>query len=114
MSKLRQIYKVIFLNKGQIYEVYANQIYQSELYGFVEVEEFLFGERAQMVVDPSEERLKSEFADVKRSLIPMHAIVRIDEVEKEGIGKIVDAGQVGNVHAFPMGYGFDSKGGKKE
>ena len=51
MNNPRQIYKVIFLNQGQIYEIYATQIYQSDLYGFIEVEEFLFGERAQMVVD---------------------------------------------------------------
>ena len=111
MNKPRQIYKVIFLNQGQIYEIYASQIYQSDLYGFVEVEEFLFGERAQVVVDPSEERLKNEFADVKRSFIPLHAVIRIDEVEKEGIAKVMDAG-TSNVTAFPMPFGPGSKGGK--
>src|SRR6056297_125783 len=79
MTSKRQIYKVIFHNQGEIYEIYATCIYQSELYGFIEVEEFLFGERAQMVVDPSEERLKNEFSGVQRSFIPMHAVVRIDE-----------------------------------
>jgi len=100
MSAPRQIYKVIFLNQGQIYEIYATQIYQGELYGFIEVEEFLFGERAQVVVEPSEERLKNEFADVKRSFIPMHAIIRIDEVKKEGMAKITEA--KGTVTAFPV------------
>ena len=33
------IYKVIFYNQGQIYEIYTRQIYQSDLYGFIEVEE---------------------------------------------------------------------------
>ncbi len=37
-----------------------------------------------MIVDPSEEKLKNEFSEVKRSFIPMQSIVRIDEVEKEG------------------------------
>src|SRR5690606_11238686 len=111
MNRPRQIYKVIFLNQGQIYEIYARQIYQSDLYGFVEVEEFRFGERAQVVVDPSEERLKNEFADVKRSFIPLHAVIRIDEVEKEGIAKVMDAG-TSNVTAFPMPFGPGSKGGK--
>ncbi|KAF0807545.1 hypothetical protein A167_02877 [Alcanivorax sp. S71-1-4] len=110
MSKPRQIYKVIFLNQGQIYELYASNIYQSDLYGFIEVEEFLFGERAQMVVDPSEERLKNEFAGVQRSFIPMHAIIRIDEVEKEGIGKIVEAGPGGNIHSFPLPFSPGPKG----
>lgn len=84
------VYKVIFHNQNQVYEVYARAIYQSELYGFIEVEEFVFGKRSQVIVDPGEERLKSEFSDVTRSYIPMHAIVRIDEVEKEGVGKVVE------------------------
>jgi hypothetical protein len=109
MSNSRQIYRVIFLNQGQIYEIYAANIYQGELYGFIEVEEFLFGERAQIVVDPSEERLKGEFAGVQRSFIPMHAIIRIDEVEKEGVAKVTEAGS--NVTAFPMP--FPPPGGRK-
>ena len=53
------IYKVIFINQGQVYGVFARQIYQSDLYGFIEVEEFIFGEKTQVVVDPSEEKLKA-------------------------------------------------------
>jgi len=109
MSKNRQIYRVVFLNQGQIYEIYVGQIYQSDLYGFIEVEEFLFGERAQMVVDPSEEKLKNQFAGVQRSFIPMHAVIRIDEVEQEGVGKITEA--TGNISHFPtLPFG---PGGKK-
>lgn len=85
---VKPIYKVIFLNQGQVYEIFACAIYQSEMYGFIEVEEFVFGERSQLLVDPAEERLKNEFAGVKRSYIPMHSIVRIDEVEKEGAPKV--------------------------
>ncbi len=87
----RQIYRVIFLNNGKTYEIYAGQIYQSDLYGFIEVEEFRFGERSGVVVDPAEEKLKSEFTDVIRSYIPTHAIIRIDEVKKEGPMKISEA-----------------------
>lgn len=98
----KPVFKVIFVNQGQVYEIFAGAIYQSEMMGFVEVEEFVFGERTQRVVDPAEERLKNEFAGVKRSYIPMHAIVRIDEVEKEGAGKISDfKGE--NVAQFPYG-----------
>ncbi|PKM22514.1 MAG: DUF1820 domain-containing protein [Gammaproteobacteria bacterium HGW-Gammaproteobacteria-14] len=114
MSTSRQIYRVIFFNQGQIYEIYAANIYQGDLYGFLEVEDFLFGERAQMVVDPSEERLKNEFAGVQRSFIPMHAVIRIDEVEKEGVAKVTEAGG-SNITAFPMpfGPGGTPKGGRK-
>ena len=101
MSKRRQIYRVIFHNQGHVYEIYASQIYQSDLYGFVEVEDFLFGERASLVVDPGEEKLKREFNDVMRSFIPLHAVIRIDGVEKEGVGKIIESSG-NNITAFPM------------
>ena len=38
------IYRVYFHSHGQIYEVYAHSIYQSDLYGFVEIEDYIFGE----------------------------------------------------------------------
>ena len=102
MSKREPIYKVIFLNQGQVYEMYAKQIFQSDLWGFLEVEEFDFGERTQVVVDPSEEKLKAQFDGVVRSFIPMNAIIRIDEVGRLGTPKISEAKGVGNVMPFPM------------
>jgi hypothetical protein len=63
------------------------------------------------VVDPSEERLKTEFESVKRAHIPMHTIVRVDEVEKQGIAKISDADA--NIAMFPSPvYGPGGGGGK--
>ena len=82
------VYKIIFHNGKQVFEIFAKQIYQSDMWGFIEIEEMLFGERSQIVVDPSEEKLKSEFSGVKRSYIPMQSIIRIDEVEKQGAAKI--------------------------
>jgi len=70
--------------------------------GFIEIEEFVFGERTQVIVDPAEEKLKTEFASVKRSFIPMHSIVRIDEVEKEGKVKISDIKSSDKVTQFPF------------
>lgn len=99
----RCIYKVIFINQGQVYEIYAKQISQGALFGFVEVEEILFGEKSQVVVDPSEEHLKHEFDGVKRSYLPMHAIVRIDEVGKQGTGRIrKQEGDKGSITPFPI------------
>ena len=97
----RRLYKVMFMNQGKVYEVYARSVSHGGLFGFIEVEELVFGERSRVVVDPTEERIKTEFAGVKRSYLPMHAIIRIDEVEKEGTAKISDA-EGGNVAQFPM------------
>ena len=63
------IYKVIFHNNSKVYELYARAIYQSDMYGFIEIEEFVFGEQSQIVVNPGEEKLKNEFSGVTRSYI---------------------------------------------
>ncbi len=55
-----------------------------------------------MVLDPGEERIKSEFTGVKCTMLPMHSILRIDEVKKQGVSKI-SALEGGNVAQFPMG-----------
>lgn len=102
-------YRINFLNNGKTYELYARDVYQDELYGFVTIEGLLFGERTQVVVDPSEERLRTEFEGVERFHVPMHALIRIDEVTAVGTPRIQDAGTAGgNVHAFP---GLPGKGG---
>ncbi|MFG1488483.1 DUF1820 family protein [Oceanospirillum sp. HFRX-1_2] len=101
MSDSSTVYRVIFLNKNEVFEVYARQVFQSDLFGFLEVEEFVFGERSQVVIDPSEEKLKQEFAGVRRSYIPYNAIVRIDEVEREGLPKVSEWKSDGNVAHFP-------------
>jgi len=85
----KQIYKIIFSNQGKIYEIYARRVSSSEIYGLVEVEDILFGEKTTLVVDPTEEQLKLEFNGVTRTHIPFHAVIRIDEVEREGTGKIL-------------------------
>lgn len=84
----KRVYKIVFLNQGELFEIYAEGVGHGSLFGFVEVEGLLFGERSQVVVDPSEERLKSEFKGVKRIYLPLHAVIRIDEVEKEGVPRI--------------------------
>ncbi len=98
-----RIYKVIFTNQGQVFEIYAASVAQGEMFGFIEVEQLLFGERSQLIVDSSEERLKTEFAGVRRVFIPMHAVVRIDEVEKCGAARISPSdGTSSVVKAFPL------------
>lgn len=98
----KHIYKVIFINHGEVYEVYARGVAQGPMLGFVELEELTFGTEDKVVVDPSKERLEREFEGVRRSYIPLHAVVRIDEVEKEGAARIVpNEGEGGQVHVFP-------------
>ncbi|MEH6575878.1 MAG: DUF1820 family protein [Amphritea sp.] len=94
------IYRIKFINQDEVYEIYARDVYQSDLWGFLEIENFVFGSQTQMVVDPSEEKLKQQFAEVERSYIPMQSIIRIDEVKQEGVAKITTA--KGTIAAFPV------------
>jgi hypothetical protein len=95
------IFKVMFVNQGKVYEIYARKVSHGGLFGFVEVEELVFGERSSVVLDPGEERIKSEFDGVKRSFLPMHSVLRIDEVRKQGVSKI-SSYEASNVAQFPM------------
>ncbi len=105
----KQIFKVAFVNQNQVYEIYAKRVYQGDLYGFVVVEDFVFGEASSIVVDPSEEKLKSEFENVKRTFIPMHEIIRIDMVEKKGAAKILPLKEVGDSGRGPSFYSPEKK-----
>jgi len=96
------IFRIMFVNQGKVYEVYARKVSHGELFGFIEVEELVFGERSSVVLDPSEERIKGEFSGVKRTFLPMHSILRIDEVRKQGVSKITALEAGANVAQFPM------------
>lgn len=98
----KSIYKIVFQQQGEVFEIFARRVGQGHLFGFIEVEEIVFGERSQLVVDPSEERLKSEFGGVSRTLIPMHCVVRIDEVDRQGTPRIAPLTGEGKVTAFPL------------
>ena len=69
------IFRIMFVNQGKVYEVYARRVSHGELFGFIEVEELLFGERS---------------------------VLRIDEVKKQGTAKITVLESGANVAQFPM------------
>jgi hypothetical protein len=91
----------MFVNQGKVYEVYARKVGHGDLFGFIEVEELVFGERSTVVLDPSEERIKGEFEGVKRTFLPLHSVLRIDEVKKQGVSKI-STWEGSNVAQFPV------------
>ena len=96
----KNLYKITFTNQGKLYEVYAKSVSNSNLLGFIEIESLVFGEKTSLVVDPSEEKIKTEFEGVKRTYIPMHSVLRIEEVDKEGVSKISKA-EGNNVTQLP-------------
>ena len=57
---------------------------------------------SSVLVDPTQESLKAEFNAVSRSYIPLHAIIRIDEVNKKGLAKISEPTTGENITPFPI------------
>ncbi len=100
-SITKKLFKVQFYNSGQIYEVYVHEIRSADVYGFVELRSFVFGKPMQVVIDPSEDKLRNEFRDVDSCWIPIHSIVRIDSVKKGGTAKIRET-DGSNVTPFPI------------
>jgi hypothetical protein len=107
----KNLYKVIFINQDQVYEVYVKNVYQGDLYGFVIIEDFVFGEKSAIVVDPTEEKLRLEFEGVNQSFIPVQRIIRIDQVKKRGTPKIESLSKdgAGGVNKVTPLYPLDKK-----
>ena len=97
----KPLFRVVFIHHGKVYEVYARKVAQGALLGFIDVEGLVFGERTTVVVDPSEEKLAAEFEGVKRFHVPIHSVIRIDEVEKRGTARILPFEGPAPVTPFP-------------
>lgn len=82
------IYRVQFLSGGERYELYVKELVTSNIFGFIEIADFVWDTHTELVLDPSHERLKDEFAEVNRTYVPMHNVLRIDQVDKKGSAKI--------------------------
>jgi len=98
-----KLYKVCFLSQGKSIELYARHVASSHLWGFTEIGDLVFDAPGEgLVVDPSEERLREEFKDTTVLHVPMHAIVRIEEVARRGVAAIRDAASGDKIMPFPL------------
>ncbi|HKJ15931.1 MAG TPA: DUF1820 family protein [Xanthomonadales bacterium] len=104
MSK-KSLFKVVFLNHGKVYELFAEGVVSSGLWGFVEVSGLVFETSDGMVVDPTEEKMRDEFSDASTIHLPIQSVLRVEEVEKRGKCLIRDRQSGENVTPFPMSPG---------
>ena len=101
------VYRITYSNQDLVYEMYAEQISDEALFGFLKIIKPIFGNQTQVVVDPSEERLKAEFEGVDAFYVPIHNIMRIDEVAQRGQAKIKKLSDGNNVKHFPPMFSKD-------
>ena len=88
MANEELLYRIQFISNGERYELYVKTLMQGSLFGFVEIGDFVWDTHTSVVLDPSHEKLKSEFSGVTKTYIPMHNVLRIDAVNKKGSAKI--------------------------
>ncbi|MCB1603296.1 MAG: DUF1820 family protein [Gammaproteobacteria bacterium] len=96
------LYKVIFYCRSKIYELYARDVFSSELYGFIYVGELVFDQNQSIVIDPAEEKLREEFKNINVLHLPMQSVIRIDEVKKKQACKIREIKDGENIMPFPV------------
>lgn len=97
------MFKVIFHNQNKVYELFCRKVGGSDMaYGFVEISDLVFETDDSLVIDPTEERLREEFADVERLHLPMHAVIRIEQVRKRGSCVIRDGKSGEKVTPLPL------------
>lgn len=103
MTSKTAMYRITFLSQGKSIELYAREVSSSGLWGFVEVGDLVFEPAGEgLVIDPTEERLREEFVGTKRLHLPMHSVVRIEEVERRGVCRIRDAATGEKVVPLPI------------
>ncbi|MDT8449472.1 MAG: DUF1820 family protein [Wenzhouxiangellaceae bacterium] len=96
------MYKLVFFNHGKVYELFAERVDSSHLYGFVQASGLVFEPESRVVVDPTEERLRAEFADTESLLLPMQSVIRIEKVKKRGPCVIRDRKSGEKVTPLPL------------
>jgi hypothetical protein len=95
------LYKVIFINQSKVYELYARDVFSSDIYGFIYVAELVFDQNKTIVIDPAEDKLRDEFENVNVLHLPMQSVIRIEEVKKKMSCKIRDIKRGENISPFP-------------
>ena len=99
MSSNEHLYRIQFVSNGERYELYVRAVSQGSMFGFVEIGDFVWDTHTSLVLDPTHEKLKTEFTDVESTFIPIHNVLRIDAVKKQGTAKITKLSD--KVTAFP-------------
>lgn len=76
------LFKIIYTQRDVVHEIYAEQVSESDMYGFIVVEDLFYDEQLELLPETAEE--KPRFAEeVQRTYIPIHAVIRIDEIQRK-------------------------------
>ena len=102
MNDNQTIYRILFNQGNDVYEIYSRYVCEETLMGFIEIEELVFptahankSEKAKS--NKSLDTLRQEFTNVKRCYVPVHSVLRIDEINQH-ITDQIQLSKPTNVH----------------
>lgn len=98
----KPLFRVAFLSHGKVYEIFCTGVVSSDLWGFIEISGLVFDDAGAVVVDPTEEKLRDEFADVDVLHVPIQSVLRVEQVKKKGQSLIRDRESGEKVTPFPV------------
>ena len=93
----KTLYRIIFLQEEEVYELYTEYLSEDSLVGFIEIESLYFNET---FLYRSEEEMRKKFAHVTRVYIPVQHILRIDAMAKTGMDEKLGTALSSNVHSL--------------
>ncbi|RMH57021.1 MAG: DUF1820 family protein [Candidatus Hydrogenedentota bacterium] len=83
-KKDSRIYRISYSKDGETTcEIHARNVRTSEIFGFVEISEFVQPKKTSIIIRPDSARVEEEFRGVFRTLIPIRDIRRIDVLSEE-------------------------------
>ena len=97
-----KLYRIAFLNHGKVYELFCTGVCTSGLLGFLEVSGLELGDKDSLVVDPTEEKMRDEFDGVEVLHLPLHSVLRVEQVKKKGQLVIRERESGEKVTPFPV------------
>ena len=104
-----KLFRIAFINHGKVYELFCTGVCTSGLWGFVEVSGLEFGDKDSLVVDPTDEKMRTEFDGVEVLHLPMQSVLRVEQVKTKGQAVIRDRESGEKVTPFPVQPGSRSR-----
>jgi hypothetical protein len=98
----KQLFRVAFLNHGKVWELYCQAVVSSGLWGFLEISDIVFDAGDAVVIDPVEEKMRDELGDVEVLHLPMHSVLRVEQVRRKGQSVIRDRETGEKITPFPL------------
>jgi len=105
------LYKVKFVQQDAVVELVAKYISEESLMGFIEIEDIVFSGSGE--AHCTDDKYRHEFAGLNRCYLPLHTLLRIDELSSSTdvlIGEV--EAKKDNVRRFPGKQSASSKDDK--